>query len=73
MTASLETVHELADKVGLDLRECSTRSEMKRVTFAHYDRKHRKAYNEGQLNMSWVTPDDTALLDALEINSFRKL
>lgn len=73
MTASLETVISLADKVGMNLRDAVTRSEMKRMVFAHYDRKHRKAYTEGKLNMSWVTPDDTALLDALEINSFRKL
>lgn len=73
MTASIGRIQFLAECVGLDLNKCSTRSEMKRLVFAHYDKKHRKAYADGQLNMSWVTTADRQLLDALEINSFRKL
>lgn len=72
MTASLETVHSLADKVGMNLHGAVTRSEMKRVAFAHFDAKHRTAYAAGDRNLVWMTADDRALLDALEINSFKR-
>ena len=72
MTASIGTVLELATKVGLDLHGCVTRSEMKRRVLAHYDVIHRKSFDEGFRDLIWVTQADTDLLDALEINSFRK-
>jgi len=72
MTVSVEKIVELASKAGLDLTGRLTRSEMKRVVLHHYDEKHRKAYAEGLRDLVWVTQADTDLLDALEVNSFKK-
>ena len=66
---SIADVLALAARAGVDLTVCATRSEMKRVVLYHFDRLDRAERFHGRVMK--LSKEQTKLLDALAINSFK--